>query len=290
MSVGDCTAIYLTGCALLVSAYLHGSTQGGLSVYHALIVLNLSWLNNVSASLSLNYETSITPYVLRWLSRGPERDEYPIPRILSKELAACLLHFTLMAAFGLWVFTDILTFDTSQPNCTSSTVYYIFGHDVSITNKQFRTFWLVIYSYSIIPGLNILSISLGISLPFLILFHYNQAYRPRWRYSVLALTISIPVFLDIIIILSTEGMIARNAVTADEHQWTFGQTLAVLLLIFPAMNLWKDAKVFLEKRRRWLMKDEDSLQRTDHLLADTNVSFHIKRIEGKLMMYLTERQ
>ncbi|KDQ18838.1 hypothetical protein BOTBODRAFT_103487, partial [Botryobasidium botryosum FD-172 SS1] len=36
--------ILITGCALLISAFIQAATFG-LSVYHALIVLNLSWIN-----------------------------------------------------------------------------------------------------------------------------------------------------------------------------------------------------------------------------------------------------
>ncbi|KIK01820.1 hypothetical protein K443DRAFT_98014, partial [Laccaria amethystina LaAM-08-1] len=40
--------ILLPGCALLFSAIIEARTAG-LSIYHAIIVLNLSWINNTSA-------------------------------------------------------------------------------------------------------------------------------------------------------------------------------------------------------------------------------------------------
>jgi hypothetical protein len=46
-----CTNLLLTACALLVSAFVE-AVVFGLSVYHALIVLNLSWVNNASLATS----------------------------------------------------------------------------------------------------------------------------------------------------------------------------------------------------------------------------------------------
>ncbi|TFK18890.1 hypothetical protein FA15DRAFT_602453, partial [Coprinopsis marcescibilis] len=40
--------ILLPSCALLLSAFIQAKTYG-LSPYHAVIVLNLSWINNTSA-------------------------------------------------------------------------------------------------------------------------------------------------------------------------------------------------------------------------------------------------
>jgi hypothetical protein len=46
--------ILLPGCALLVSAIIQATTQG-LSVYHAIVVLQLSWINNTSALIFFQF-------------------------------------------------------------------------------------------------------------------------------------------------------------------------------------------------------------------------------------------
>jgi hypothetical protein len=46
--------ILMPGCALLLSAVIQTSTSG-LSVYHAIIVLNLSWINNTSALIFFQF-------------------------------------------------------------------------------------------------------------------------------------------------------------------------------------------------------------------------------------------
>ena len=46
--------ILLPGCALLISAIIQATTHG-LSVYHAILVLNLSWINNTSALIFFQF-------------------------------------------------------------------------------------------------------------------------------------------------------------------------------------------------------------------------------------------
>jgi hypothetical protein len=46
--------ILLPGCALLVSAIIQATTLG-LSVYHAIVVLQLSWINNTSALIFFQF-------------------------------------------------------------------------------------------------------------------------------------------------------------------------------------------------------------------------------------------
>ena len=46
--------ILLPGCALLVSAIIQATTHG-LSVYHAILVLQLSWINNTSALIFFQF-------------------------------------------------------------------------------------------------------------------------------------------------------------------------------------------------------------------------------------------
>lgn len=46
--------ILLPGCALLVSAIIQATTQG-LSVHHAVLVLQLSWINNTSALIFFQF-------------------------------------------------------------------------------------------------------------------------------------------------------------------------------------------------------------------------------------------
>src|SRR5690242_13268137 len=62
--------IALTACALLVSTGIQATTAFGISLYHALIVLQLSWVNSMTfmtihfvarASLSVNAQRDTLP-------------------------------------------------------------------------------------------------------------------------------------------------------------------------------------------------------------------------------------
>ena len=44
--------LLLTACALLVSTYIQAAASG-IDLYHAVIVLNLSWINNMSTMAGL---------------------------------------------------------------------------------------------------------------------------------------------------------------------------------------------------------------------------------------------
>jgi hypothetical protein len=55
--------------------------------------------------------------------------------------------------------------------------------------------------------------------------------------------------LDIWILVSTEKTISNNKVGPGEGQWTFGQTLALLVVVFPVMDVWRQAKEMLNNRR-----------------------------------------
>ena len=47
-AAGQTFSIMATACALLVSTIIQASTTEGLDLYHALIILNLSWINNLT--------------------------------------------------------------------------------------------------------------------------------------------------------------------------------------------------------------------------------------------------
>ena len=64
--------------------------------------------------------------------------------------------------------------------------------------------------------------------------------------------------VDIWIFVSTEKTISNNSVGPGEGQWTFGQTLALLVVIFPAMDVWRQTREVLDKRHA-RMQDGNSV-------------------------------
>ena len=55
--------------------------------------------------------------------------------------------------------------------------------------------------------------------------------------------------VDIGLFVSTEQTIRRNRVGPGEGQWTFGQTLALLVVVFPIMDLLRQIREMRDSRR-----------------------------------------
>ena len=136
--------VVLTGTALLVAAFIQATTLG-LSVYHATIVLNLSWLNNITASAVLSFRWLLDTHQLRGTTNWQ--------RIRSKEFAAYNLHLSATGALGIWLFSDVIGFDLKK-QCSDSTVQYVFGHYPRVAAPASRITWLVVYALAAIPLLN----------------------------------------------------------------------------------------------------------------------------------------
>ena len=63
--------------------------------------------------------------------------------------------------------------------------------------------------------------------------------------------------VDIGLFVSTEQTIQRNRVGPGEGQWTFGQTLALLVVVFPAMDLLRQIRDMRESRRLRMLAESE---------------------------------
>lgn len=244
----------LLGCALIVSATVQARTFG-LSIYHALIVLNLSWIIILSAAPTFMTIDNYQP-----LSTDLDRLRH---RTWGFMAIWYTLYLTLTAAFGLWFFATIAHFDRTDAECKPLTLYYALGKYVHADNPAFRHFWIAMYSLVVIPVSNYLFVGLVFALAFVA--SVFAAVVPTF----LALTIfggctycfgstsvgvfeievlfnGIPAFLvlipSVIMVVVTEKMIAINTVGVDEKLWTFGQTLALMIALPPTLVAAKQAK------------------------------------------------
>ena len=298
-------AILMTGCAILISAFIQAKTIG-LSTYHAMIVLNLSWMNNSYFSISgiFAFSAGWTEFQSQLeakrsgkaVRRGQTRKGSRISSYLG------VAHLSLMASFGIWLWQDINTFGDSS-ECTPYIFTVIFGHNVSAINKSLRTASLALYWITAIPivniivgvivaivgsvvllvgysfGLVVIVISLVFLLsPFYILRYLLSLYLnrhsadsntnnddaakanavkasakrklSRWIRSppndarLGLFYLPLVLFLDIFFAVNTELMIRRSRplVQPGESQWTFGQTLAVIVTIIPLLEARKCIK------------------------------------------------
>jgi hypothetical protein len=153
------------------------------------------------------------------------------------------LHLTLMAAIGIWFWSSPALFGAVQHEplddkfleCTSTS---LLGKTINLSSSALRVVSLVIYAFFAVPGLNLV-------IPAAFFFALHFIYH-RWRPQGAAATPSvIPVstsllFLlavDVVFMVDIETTISHHQVSG-ESQWTFGQTLAVLLLVLPLRDVY----------------------------------------------------
>jgi hypothetical protein len=231
------TNLLLTGCALLVSSFIQAKTIG-FSVYHALIVLNLSWVNNSSAVL---YATIAVLEFLEDHLRKTREEKFNHFSVM----LLSVFHLSGMGAFGIWVWAKILTFG-NQPECTPITFLTVFGYDITATSTSLRKGSIGLYSIATIPFLNFfvvflagLFIDILFALAFAVLSSFGSFWsrdsRRRWMVGSGVVVIAL---LEVLFIVDTELMISRSStlVKDGESQWSFGQTLAMVMVILPLLE------------------------------------------------------
>jgi hypothetical protein len=194
---------------------------------------------------------------LNIVSQGHYQGLGPI-RILTL-LAITVISGGAFVAFNAYVWAIAPTFG-SQPDCNDSTIYVVFGVSIPATAPVFR--WIIIATLSIIP-VGIL-ITLLFALPCLACFwwcrrrhhegwvttrHYNNPPQDpdSSKTKELVSTIALVVF-SIYAIVSLEQTILRNNLDPAEKDRTFGQILAVFLLLGVANELLNLVSASLDRR------------------------------------------
>ncbi|KAF5323925.1 hypothetical protein D9611_008371 [Ephemerocybe angulata] len=183
------------------------------------------------------------------------------------------LHLSLMAALGLWLWSDIRGFgnmwDTANDCAAEHVLISILGSHVPFASGALRIVSFVIYGLFLVPGLNLL-------LPIVVFlgFHYCargspptiikpgprprsrnvtiwghlcdpplrrvQAFIVRW-WSMIPPVLGLLFLLaiNLVFIIDIELTLKQNAhlQDPDEAKWGFGQILAILLLFMPLRDL-----------------------------------------------------
>ncbi|KZO96199.1 hypothetical protein CALVIDRAFT_537393 [Calocera viscosa TUFC12733] len=268
--------VQVMGAALLVSAIIQVKLYG-MDLYHALIVINLSWINNMTAlglALTDMFLANPVDFFFGWKT---ELWQF-VPYIM------CSLHLTATGAFGLWVFSNIDDFG-GNPGCNSDIHYWVFGHQVSATAPGFRKAGLIISGLAICPMVNlqlellfeiivgfvflwpgvllhiivvlilavVLMIVTKLCIPIdrrggLIKFLENlPIHSPARRVYSTAMPYA---FMIMLFIIATEELIVinRGLVQEGEDDWTFGQTLAMFVLLPVVLD------VYSKLRKAWKLQ------------------------------------
>jgi hypothetical protein len=265
------TTILLTAFAILISAIVQVYTDG-LSNFHAAAILNLSWINNTNLSL----------YVLLLLHRHfwPSKDSAPrykgrsnwrdllkparIIASLKKHWVVALgsLHLSLMAAIGIWLWVRPGSFGDSLP-CSLSQNIMVLGRQVPFSSTSLRKWSIFVYALLIPPGLNLFPMII-FALPFFLckqyLFH-NQHHKSKVKLIPVGLGLLFLVVVIIIFITDTELAIRKKSDLREpgDAKWTFGQVLAMMLLILPIWEAWNAISSY-----------HDSLHGPERLVAASN--------------------
>ena len=157
-------------------------------------------------------------------------------------------HLTLFAAFGVWVWFTIHHFGDCESFTGDTRLTILPRVNIRVTS-HLRIWFIVLYIICLIPFLNIVLIC---ALELLAIFIVRLIPLPRSRRKInLSSFIVLTLLVQVYFIVTTELTIWTNRSllvdSAQEGDWTFGQTLAVALVAIPltevAVQSWEGRNV-----------------------------------------------
>jgi lipopolysaccharide export LptBFGC system permease protein LptF len=150
-----------------------------------------------------------------------------------------------MAAVGIWLWSNPGSFGTADTCVISEVSTVILGQSVPLGSRQLRTWSIAIYSLFLVPGFNLI-LPMGL---FLCLFLGYQSCGHRKTASIVPTVIGLAVLLaiNIIFLIDIELTLLQ---ASGESAWTFGQILAMLLLVLPLRDLVETVLSRQEKQRK----------------------------------------
>jgi hypothetical protein len=186
------------------------------------------------------------------------------------------LHLTFMGVLGIWVWSRPATFGISAM-CPSGSVYLF--SNIPIGSGPLRTFSLLVYGVVLLPYFNLV-------LPVVLVFgpyyfgylrHTTQktdkaAVEKARKAAARGVRVGLLVLfvINTFFIVDTEVSIAHNEGRQDDQDavWTFGQTLALILLLLPL----RDAVENILQR---------SAKKVQRRLAVSNLKFYQDQVPWK---------
>lgn len=225
-------ALEITAQSLVLAAIIQACTSG-LSTYHALIVLNLSWM--LIAATLVGCTCAALFAIPSWSFKEIRNIRFRSSGMVHFIILPTI-HLLLVGSFGIWVWVKIKAFG-DQPECTPGILITFLGRNISVMNPTIRTTSLISYALALVPVLNILGVIALVVGCSSILKGLLSCGFGNWRKTRATLqylpAICIPAFIIVTFIIDTELMIERNKaiIFPGESQWTFGQTLSMILTV-----------------------------------------------------------
>lgn len=179
------------------------------------------------------------------------------------------LHLTLMACLGIWLWQNAGGFGKASTTCTiDSASIVVLGAKVQFNSHVLQHFSLAFYALFLAPGLNLLlpaCLFLGIFICYhtwyqkritarnsRLSFYFSRSWTRRTRkFSILPIVIGMLILaiINIIFMIDTELTLHWNqALQSTDSELTFGQILALLLLVIPIRDLAENIVARREKR------------------------------------------
>ncbi|KFY47860.1 hypothetical protein V496_10407 [Pseudogymnoascus sp. VKM F-4515 (FW-2607)] len=223
------SSLSIQGLALLCTA-IYQTFRNQITLFHTICVLHLLALLGVNL-----------------ISRGKySRNNRIRSRI---EAAFKVLIFIIFTSFNVYIWATAPHFG-SQPECNRSTIYVVFGVSIKATSPIFR--WIILGTFTLVLAGLVIYVILGI--PYLIAMYYRSKHVRRRTYNYDSedsedgmlhgdKRVSRPIHLagntafSIYTIISLEQTISRNNLSSDERKWTFGQAIALFLLLGPVIEI-----------------------------------------------------
>ena len=229
-----CTTLLIVANALLIAAFTQTATSS-LSFYHALVVLDLSWMLAANVVIICVLPTLDSQIESKWHHRlhsfWPARPGH---------MAAMMFvsaHLSLTGILGLYVWANPTRVLGTSPGCAQATITYVLFTPISATNPRLRIASLVLSSIAALPILNVavLTVAAVAVVNFANVF-VCQPYTFRRLYRITMLILAV---VNVLFIANTELTVRRNRhlVDGNESRWGLGQILALLILMGPIIHL-----------------------------------------------------
>ena len=256
------SALSLQGLALLFTA-IYQTFRVQITLFHAICVLHLLALLGINVVSRGKYNAGGGG------GNGGEGDGNGNAgnEHLRKTVERCFQIFIscVFIAFNVYIWLRAPQFG-SQPECNGSTLYVVFGVSIHATAAVFR--WIILGTFAIVPGVFVVMLIVG--LPCWITAccfgerltivpsggggrdnnWSSDASAGRNAWVTRTLQVAGITAFSIYAIVSLEQTIRRNHLGPEEREWTFGQVIALFLLLGTANEIINVILAGLDRRRR----------------------------------------